>query len=126
MKCKVNGISGLLLFPDSFTWPTGSNAPAESTATKVNTADDDYTVTYTLAQFATLELAGCVFLPAGGYRHASNVNSAGSGGSYWSSTPDSETVTNACYLSFSSGNVKPTDASTRWNGRNVRLVTDSN
>ena len=66
MKCKVNGISGLLLFPDSFIWPTGSNAPAESTATKVNTADDDYTVTYTLAQFATLELAGCVFLPTGG------------------------------------------------------------
>ena len=68
MMCKVNSISGLLLFPDSFTWPTVSGAPAESTATAINSAEEwDDVPTYTLAEFATFEAAGCVFLPAGGF-----------------------------------------------------------
>ena len=123
MKCKVNSISGLLLFPDSFTWPTGSDAPAESTATQVN-GTDNFTVTYTLAQFATLEVAGAVFLPAGGFRYGSTVDYAGSRSSYWSSTPSTTSSKNAYNLTFGSGSVNTAGNDLRYYGRSVRLVAE--
>jgi hypothetical protein len=61
-------------------------------------------------------------LPAAGYRSCDgDVNSVGSGGKYWSSTPNDSDY--AWYLSFYSGIVFM-DYSTRCGGFAVRLVQD--
>ena len=125
MKCQVNSISGLLLFPDSFAWPTGSGAPAESTATKINQTGADYSVAYTSTEFATLEAAGAVFLPAGGYRFPT-VTDAGSYGGYWSSTHSSSSLYQAYHFYFLNSNVGTNGNDSCGYGRSVRLVTESN
>ena len=47
---------------------------------------------------------GSIFLPAAGSRHGSDLNGAGSGGSYWSSTQYPSGANVAYYLGFYSGN----------------------
>ena len=127
MKCQVDSKSGLLLFPDSFAWPTVSGAPEESTATKINNDNADYSVTYTSAEFAKLESAGAVFLPAGGKRNGSSIESS-EYGFYWSSTHSSTADYNAYYLYFNynayTHYVASTGNDTGGHGRSVRLVTD--
>ena len=127
MKCQVDSKSGLLLFPDSFTWPTVSGAPAESNATKINNENADYSVTYTSAEFATLEAAGAVFLPAGGKRNGSSIESP-EYGFYWSSTHGTSDKWIARYLYFNynayTHYVASTGNDTGGHGRSVRLVTD--
>lgn len=81
MKCNIEGINGLLLFPDKFAWPAESGSPDESTATKVNAGDADFAITYTKDEFVHLEMAGCVFLPCAGMRDGT-VYTSGSG-LYW-------------------------------------------
>lgn len=44
-----------------------------------------------------------IFLPAAGYRGGSSLHGTGSYGSYWSSTPDGSSTSNAYYLGFTSG-----------------------
>ena len=67
-----------------------------------------------------METAGCVFLPAAGYRFGTSVYNAGSNGYYWSST-----VTNASrayYVYFYSGYLDPANYYNRYYGFSVRLV----
>ncbi len=60
---KVDGVVGIMLFPDAWTMPADVNVAA---------AYDDYfkvnIYNYTLEQWAKLEAAGAVFLPAAGRR----------------------------------------------------------
>jgi hypothetical protein len=103
---KVNNVLGVVLYPDDYTgaaYTTGAN-------------------------WATFESAGCVFLPAAGWRGGSSVNSVGSYGAYWSST--AYDTNNARHLSFSSNGgvntVNPTSFNGRSSGYSVRLVHDAN
>ena len=103
---KVNNVLGVVLYPDDYTgaaYTTGAN-------------------------WATFESAGCVFLPAAGWRNEATVNSVGSYGAYWSST--AYDTNNARHLSFSSNGglytVNPTSYNGRSSGYSVRLVHDAN
>lgn len=82
---NINGVGGLIILPDSWTLPSGCGFNSGFTldqAWRINR--------YTLAQWAQMEEAGAVFLPAAGYRDGTNVNGVGGYGVYWSSTPVDE------------------------------------
>ena len=61
-----------------------------------------------------------IFFPASGYYDGTSLNGRGSGGSYWSSTWDSET--RARGMNFSSTGVNPQDSNGRRYGLAVRAV----
>ena len=105
-------ICGLIILPDSWTLPTG----LEFTSGK-----SEWVNSYTTDQWAQMESAGAVFLPAAGYRNGSEVSNAGSYGWYWSSTADLSYY--AGRVRFTSSDVHPAHHySGRENGFSVRLV----
>ena len=118
----VHSTNGLIIYPDALTWneATMGTAPTTSNATK------DFTLnTFTDAQWSALEAAGCVFLPAAGYRHESwSVTNAGSYGNYWSSSPNTSDVAGAYDMHFDSrdNSLNPTSLNFRYRGFSVRLV----
>lgn len=80
---KVNGVIGILLFPDKFAWDDVTMGLAP---TVINTPDVNWnTADYTIDQFAAMESAGCVFLPAAGYRNGTTVSRVGAECHYWTS-----------------------------------------
>lgn len=85
-KCgtgNINGVGGLIILPDSWTLPSDCSF-TEGFAS----SDSDWSRnSYTLAQWAQMESAGAVFLPAAGYRYGTNVSEVGDYGYYWSSSP---------------------------------------
>ena len=113
-KAQVDGKSGVVLFPDNYT----GTAP-----TSPNIANAAYTTnSWSAADWTSMETAGCVFLPAAGYRSGTTVNRAGSDGFYWSSTPRESNANLAYILYFYGSNVSPALSSDRYIGRSVRLV----
>ena len=75
---SVNGVNGMIILPDNWTLPDGcSFTPGNS----------DWTNSYTTTEWAAMEAAGAVFLPAAGQRSFGTfVNNVGNLGRYWSST----------------------------------------
>ena len=67
----------------------------------------------------------CVFLPAAGYRYASDMCNVGFRGYYWSSTPYSSDVNVAYSVYFYSGGVDPQGFSYRFLRDSVRLTRGS-
>ena len=118
-KAKVNDVQGIILFPDTYTHPDGVTAP-----TGVNATDDTgwNGNSYTAADWTKMESAGCVFLPAAGYRGQASVKGAGSYGYYWSSSPYTSDAYRAYLAFFSSGTLNPASYSYRNVGYSVRLV----
>lgn len=116
-KGKVNGVYGIILFPDTYTHPAGVALP-------VGINDVDITGwngnNYSAADWTAMETAGCVFLPAAGYRNGTSVSSVGSNGYYWSSTPNGSSKAYCLY--FYMGTVDPAHDSYRRDGSSVRLV----
>ena len=110
----VDDKSGLIILPDNWVKPAGINYTA--------TTSNYTTNTYTAAQWATMEAAGAVFLPAAGGRLGMSMSNVGTGGYYWSSSYYSST--NACYMGFLSGYLFPSTSTYRFSGRSVRLVQD--
>lgn len=95
---KVNGIPGILIFPDAFVWPNiVSNIPNRfnhKIPVNINREDYDFDdpeydnwngIDYTIPEFLVLQEAGCVFLPAAGYRYWRNVYDVNGQGIYASS-----------------------------------------
>ena len=113
-KATVCGMAGLILLPDNWSDVTYSlnNYNTTGAAYTGNTIDPD--------GWATLEAAGCVFLPAAGYRGGTSVINVGSFGNYWSSTYNGSN--NAYSVYFISSNVIPSDNDNRCIGSSVRLV----
>ena len=85
-----------------------------------NTANNDFTYSPSDDNWSALESAGCVFLPAAGYRNGTSVYNVGSTGDYWSSTANGTGY--ACYMYFSLSSVTPASDNDRSHGRSVRLV----
>ena len=106
----------------AFTWPEDITAP-----TTYNTYVSNWNgaPSYSADQWATLETAGCVFLPAAGRRNGTSVGDAALGGYYWSSTPDAMPVVGAYYLLFYDSNILQ-HGNWRYFGHSVRLVQDAN
>ena len=123
LRCKVNDVNGLMIFPDTFTWPTGTDAPSAPTGSYINDNDLVWESVpgYTSSQFEALEKAGVVFLPAAGYRNGDRVINVGIRGYSWSSTAGSSSGAYALY--FSEGCVDPADRNRFDSGRSVRLVS---
>ena len=122
-QVKVNGKEGLLIFPDEFSWPTEAGTEPAT----FNAAESEWNgVNYKSAAFEALQSAGCVFLPAAGYRVGLDgttiIYNVGSFGFYWSSTPSD--FNNAYRLYFNSGHVGPANYDHRSNAYAVRLVTE--
>lgn len=81
-KARVNNVCGIILFPNSYTHPSGVEQP-----TNINVdASWDGNI-YNVTEFALMQAAGAVFLPAAGSRNGTTVKAeAGSCGRYWSVT----------------------------------------
>ena len=117
-KAQVNGMNGLILLPDD--WKTSyyslSNTNSGSAAFTSNTI--------TSTQWPTLEQHGAVFLPMGGYRNGTTVNSVGELCFYWSSSCNGSGTTYSVGIFDSSVNSSYND-NPRF-GNAVRLVCQSN
>jgi len=105
INSDATGVYGLIIYPDNYT--------AQTTTTS-----------YTSSDWQIMEAAGCVFLPAAGYRTGSSVYFAGSYGYYWSSTASD--AYGAYGLNFISSLVYPASLDSRGGGRSVRLVQTIN
>ena len=119
-KARVNNVQGVILFPDTYTPPAGVTDP-----TGVNTTGNTgwNGNSYTVADWTKMESAGCVFLPAAGYRTSSSVSFDGTIGFYWSAT--SYGSNNAYDVNFNSGDLNPANENTtRYYGFSVRLVRE--
>ena len=115
-KAKVNGINGVILLPDNWNVDiynlSGTDSKTAAYTTNIISATN----------WIPLELAGAVFLPASGYRSATDLYSVGSYGYYWSATYRRGYYVYYAYISF--GDLVPTYWNLRMHGRSVRLVCD--
>lgn len=113
---------GVILFPDSYTHPDGVNPPTGINATNNTSWDANQ---YSAADWAKMEAAGCVFLPAAGIRNGSSVTEVGTKGNYWSSSSVAVYYnTNAWFMYFYLGEIPPMGGRERSYGHSVRLVYD--
>ncbi|UKK67439.1 hypothetical protein L6466_14055 [Prevotella communis] len=119
-KAMVNNVRGIILFPDTYTHPDGVTAPTGVNDTG-NTGWNGNS--YTVEDWTKMETAGCVFLPAAGYRNGSRVNNPGSYGDYSSATPYGTDKTYGVF--FGSGSLTPASDGSRFYGCSVRLVQEA-
>ena len=115
---NINGVGGLIILPDSWTQPSGCPQFNPGFVSDFGGWSNN---SYTLAQWAQMETAGAVFLPAAGRRSGTNVNDVGSKGNYWSSTPSNANY--ARNVGFSSSNLYDGN-SDLYDGFSVRPVQD--
>ena len=119
-RAKVNGVSGIVVLPDDLSGI--SDIPAESSRGTASTFNGK---TYTTDAWSAMESAGCVFLPAAGFRKEDGITVSHIGldtGFYWTSTAyDSG---KAFTMGINSGNVDPANNFNRTFGFSVRLVID--
>lgn len=120
-KAKVNNVTGMVVFPDNYTHPTrvraiaGANTENTSFTTNEWSADD----------WAQIENAGAVFLPAAGCRDTAGVVYVGKVGHYWSSTPRYTSSGDFSWaLVFGEGNVSISNYERRSLAISVRLVQE--
>ena len=99
----IEGNYGMVVLPDNWETP----------------AIED---TYTKIQWADLEDAGAVFLPAAGSRYGTEVDGVGSKVVYWSSSPNGGNGASA--FEFTSNSFNPNAGFFRFSGLSVRLVHD--
>jgi hypothetical protein len=118
---QVNGVNGLILLPNDWTCPSG--------VTFKSGFDDNFDgciecfgnyQTFSASDWAKLEAAGAVFLPAAGSRGGSDVRGVQKYGGYWSAT---EYGDYANFIYFYSDETD-THFNHRYCGHSVRLVKD--
>lgn len=123
-EATVCGVKGLLLFPDRFERPACIDTINNINRSSFTLSFSDNI--YTAVQWAQLEDAGAVFLPASGFRGGTWLSTIGEGGSYWASTCNANRQAYA--LLFIDGLVNASAECTyekdRGYGRSVRLVKD--
>jgi len=109
---------GLILFPDTYTHPSGTGF----TAGTFN-AVSSYTATVSMEGWMLMENAGCVFLPAAGSRYQTSVfMTAPVGGYYWSNSTNADNT--AINIAITPLGLSSQVNSTRYSGYAVRLVRD--
>ena len=98
---SVNGKKGMVIYPDNYTGAV-----------------------YSGDNWASFEAAGCVFLPAAGWRDGTTIkNSINDRGYYWSTTPSNAT---AAKRMFFAGGLELNGDNSRAFGFSVRLVYNAN
>ena len=96
---EVNGVNGLILFPDAWVCPSGVTFKAGFDNDWCTECYGNYQ-TISASDWSKLEASGAVFLPAAGYRYGSDVYRVQNTGYYWSATENYSDF--AYYLNFSS------------------------
>ena len=120
---KVNNILGFMLLPDKNVAGVSVLGDGNMSSNNVHFSESDYADNqYTVEQFAQFEAMGCVFLPCAGTSYGSNVYNVGSGGFYWSATPNGSDL--AGFLYFYSSGAYTSSWCGRYDGQSVRLVQD--
>lgn len=122
VRATVHSTKGVIIFPDEITWNTTTMGTAPTTCN--TTENDNFTYSPLDDNWTALEAAGCVFLPAAGFRSGSLVYKVGSDGNYWSSSPDGSNADNAYIVHFSSERLRPAGSNKCQDGLSVRLVYD--
>ena len=110
---------GLIILPDDWKWE-GDVAGFE---TSWKPGVSSWSNVYSYSDWAKMEAAGAVFLPAAGYRNGTSVDRVGSAGYYWSSSyrySDS-----ACGLDVGTADISPSVDRKRYRGLSVRLVSEN-
>ena len=74
---------GVIIFPDVYSHPAGVTAPTGINATS---STSWYGNKYTATDWAKMEAAGCVFLPAAGWRDATTIKKVNEYVRYWTSS----------------------------------------
>ena len=115
-NATVAGNKGLVLLPDKWQLPEGLSFTADPT--------DWTTNTYTAEQWAEMEAAGAVFLPASGRRVDGSIYNITSNcrGYYWTVSASGEDK--ALFLDFREAQVAQTSPQYRSYGYAVRLASD--
>jgi len=72
-------VNGMILFPDGYDGST----PDGVTWGTINGQSSGWVTSCTKAGWEALELAGCVFIPAAGYRYGTSVSNVNTRGYYW-------------------------------------------
>ena len=117
---KVCGVQGMILFPDTYTHPSGVTAPVGINGTDTGGNDNVYDAT----DWSAMEAAGCVFLPAAGKRLYDSVESVNQYGYYWSSTANDANGAYHVTISSVGVNSMENNSSGRDGGYSVRLVRE--
>ena len=117
---QVNGVNGLIFLPDNWTCPAGVTFKS---GFHTSNGVDYYAAyqTFTADQWAKLEAAGAIFLPAAGRRNGTDVGGVQSIGYYWSAT-ENDSFSASC-LRFNSDEASMV-GNDRYRGLSVRLVKD--
>jgi len=115
-KVTVNGNGGVIMFPDKYTHPASVTLPENINVTDVDFSSNNYTV----ADWAAMEDAGCVFLVANGFRGGNLVRGTKTIGNYWSSSYS--TYHDSYGLNFTEDSLAVRSNRYRYNGFAVRLV----
>ena len=113
---------GVIIFPDVYTHPAGVTAPTGINATS---STSWYGNKYTATDWAKMEAAGCVFLPAAGWRDATTIRRVNEYVRYWTSS----TYSSAGYahnVGIADTSMNPADYNQKNYGYSVRLVHDAN
>jgi hypothetical protein len=126
---SVCGVNGVILLPDKWSSPAGLSFTASTTrglewngTYYFNEQADNYTHNaYTEAEWARMESAGAVFLPAAGYREGTKVSLVGKAIDYWSASLHG---TMAGGISGNSKRLHPQSDGDLYYGDCVRLVKD--
>lgn len=117
-KAVVNSVKGFIIFPDRYEGPTATVGTDIVWGAGINSSGTSgWNTTVTLAGWATLEAAGCVFLPAAGRRSGSTLYSIGDMGQYKQATYWSR-------LRFNDSGYAPQDSN--GDAGSVRLAHDVN
>ena len=123
-KGNIHSTNGLIIFSDGFN-PT----EYDLTITNANTANSAY-ISYSDADWAKMEDAGCIFLPAAGYRDGNTVGTdvynAGTLGRYWSCTYNNSSSARRVHFNNSAALFSSSSYSARHTGASVRLVRNAN
>lgn len=117
-KAMVDGVNGVILFPDSYIHPSGLASPVGVNSGTTPFSSNNYSV----VEWEKLETAGCVFLPASGIRSASVVSNAGATGRYWTSSVGEDGT--AYNLNFAFSTLYSANTSDCYIGCAVRLVKE--
>ena len=115
VKAQVNGVNGVILFPDD--WSTSyyslnstNNGNASFSSNVINAA----------SWTNSLQSHGAVFLPAAGYRYGTSVGNVGSDGYYWSASYSNSDY--AYLVNFYGSGLGADYNGNRGGGRSVRLA----
>lgn len=115
-KATVNGIAGVIWFPDVYSHPTYLPIPLQ-----INNGNINFDVnSYSGDAWTAMEDLGCGFLPAAGIRYGTSVSDVGSYGGYWSASCNESSYAYSLY--FFDRFLGTGNRLNRYTGRAVRLV----